>query len=501
MFATAMLKETRTMKRLITLAAIAVFCTLGTTGEAVPLPTVTSANLTAHFDASDVNNDGGATNPGDGNDVSTWTDLVGGLTLNDNFPTDGRPTFIAAGSGGIGNRDTVRFVSTGAGPATQDDLMFNNAMNFNAQTIYAVATMVDNGSVLATIMSNAFAGLNIRQTTAVSPAYFTGNASDFINANGVFHINGNPRFDIPGGFGAQHVVKAVRNAAANYTGFRFSDNITNSRRWNGDIAEVLIYDNKLNGNEAAQMNQYLNEKYGASSIPPQVIDELLSDTSQVATDPFVVDDPRHVAGVNFHYSAGAATSGTLHGIGFDNINLSGAAPPAGPFALLANVPGVTLTLNFPFTSDNTLRTQNTNATGPDAATLNTVANQMFYLGGLNHPSATMTFAGLATDQDFYVQVLGGDAGWTGDLVVQANGVNVATWMSVADGSANNASLFGFFTTSDSLGQLQLDFAISAAGSHAAIGGIILTERTPEPTTLSLLGLGALGLWRRRRRSR
>jgi hypothetical protein len=201
--------------------------------------------------------------------------------------------------------------------------------------------------------------------------------------------------------------------------------------------------------------------------------------------------------VNVHYSPGAAVSSSLLGIPFTNLNLTGGTPPTGPFALA----GATLTMSFTnFGVDNSGRTQNTGATGTDAAILNTIANEMFYIGATNHTLATMTFSGLSPLTDLYVQVLGGDDGWFGDLAVLANGASVGTWMGVADSNRNTGALLGFYAQSDLSGVLQLDFSV-ASGNFAGISGLILTIQTPEPATMTLLaaGLGALAVRRRTRR--
>lgn len=458
------------------------------TAKQVPLPAVSSATLRARFDAGDIGADGGPTSLPPGAEVNAWRDVVTGQPLNHNAPLDGKPTYIAPGDGGINQQPTVRWDATASG----GDLMFNNSMNFSAQTIIAVATMKDNGASLATMMCNQYAGLNIRQTTSATAAYFSGNDGDFIYNNGVFTINGNPRWDIPGGFDAPHVLKAVRNAPINYNGFRISDNIRPDRRWNGDIAEILVFDSKLSANDTARVNKYLIDKYALN----QVVDEALTSAAQIADQPFTHEGNQSI-GVNFHYGTTGTTAGTIHGVAFDNINLAGATPPTGPFTLTANRTPATLTLNFPFTSDNTVRTQNVAATGPDAATLNAVGQQMFYIGGNNHPTAEMLFAGLAPETDVFVQIIGGDGGWNGDLRVLANGVP-ADWTTVANSSSSTASLMGIFATTDPQGRLDLEFSI-LAGNYAGISGVIITQDVPEPLSAVLLLLGLPALARRARR--
>jgi len=456
--------------------------------RASDLPTVSSANLTFHLDAGDMNNDGGATNPGDGNNISSWMELIAGVSVN----VQSTPWWRASGLNG---NPSVRF---DGGPPYGDLVYASNAaiINTQAQTIIGVAGMTADAHVLSNLVSNGTGTSTIRQTTSETAAYYPGNSADFHFGGGSFTINGNPTNTIPGGFGAAHVVKSISPSSINIWSLRIGDN-ANNRLWSGDVSELLVYDGTLNADDTALVHKYLIDKYGID----QVVDESIGNSSQIATDPFDNGANRHV-GVNFHYG-GPTVGTTFQGIGFDNIDLTGSpVPPAGPFTLNANAAtaGATLTLSFPFTSDNTQRTQNAGIAGTDSATLNAVANEMFYLSTTNHPNALMMFAGLGANRDVFVQVLGGDSGWNGDLQVTANGTPIdADWTTVANGSGNTGSLYGFFADTDSSGQLQLDFSISA-GNYAGIGGMMLTM-VPEPSTFALAAIGLLGLLACGRRKR
>jgi hypothetical protein len=98
---------------------------------------------------------------------------------------------------------------------------------------------------------------------------------------------------------------------------------------------------------------------------------------------------------------------------------------------------------------------------------------MFYVGGTNHANPMMTFGNLGANRQVYVQLIGGDQGWDGDLNVTANGADVgADWTTVANVSANTGSLYAFDTVTNASGELSLGFNISA-GNFAGVSGVTI----------------------------
>ena len=455
---------------------------------------ITSANVTYHIDAGDMNNDGGATNPGDGNNITAWAELTTGAGLN----IQGTPSWHASGLGGAA---TVRF---DGGPPYGDLVYSNNPAiaNTQAQTIYAVAAMTVDGFVLSDLVSNTSGTSTIRQTTSETADYYPGNSADFHFGGGSFTINGNPTFAIPGGFGALHVVKSVSPSAININSLRVGDN-ANNRLWSGDVAEILVFDGVLNGNDSARVNKYIIDKYGIN----QVIDEPLRNTTQIAYDPFG-DGGWVVAAVNFvNTSPSSPGTSTLFGIAFDDVNggTQGTTydfntQTGGEFYnLTANGTSATLETRFEFFHD---RHDNGPAvTGTDAAVANLVIEDIHVISALNTiPGADqqeMTVGGLLPNQEVYLQFFGGDENWTGDLTFIVNGVDAGTWTTNTD----NPSLFGFFAKTDAQGLLDIDMNVTA-GNYSGVSGFIVFQRVPEPGTFLLLGLGGLALVplaRRRRR--
>ncbi|MCP5535760.1 MAG: hypothetical protein H7A51_05935 [Akkermansiaceae bacterium] len=221
---------------------------------------VSSANMTAHFDAADIHGDNGVSNPAHGGTVESWTNLVTNTSLNRDG-SGGNPVFIAAGNGGINNLATVRLTDG----ATDRDLLFNNAMNVTAQTVFAVLTMNNSGTAYSTLLSNANHSLNIRQGDNL-PEYFVGNSGDFVQdgSTGSIRVNGLAGRSVS--YGQAHVLEVSRTSATTYSGLRIGDNVVNpGRRWEGDVAEIVIYDGPLSEADRLQVGAYLANKYNLNT--------------------------------------------------------------------------------------------------------------------------------------------------------------------------------------------------------------------------------------------
>ena len=226
----------------------------------------------------------------------------------------------------------------------------------------------------------------------------------------------------------------------------------------------------------------------APSVHATIVDTTLTSTTQIESatnNPFFgAGATTNIAGVNLYFSHPIAAGSSLNGVFFDNINMG--APPVAPVLLTANQPGVTLTLATPGPRDNSERNQSLSSIGPDAAVLNTLAQDISYVGGSGftfNQLDTFTFAGLGANQNVYVQTVGGDiAGWDGQVLVKANNVTVGTWTSTVSGP----SLYGFNATTDATGNLKLDFSVNS-GNYSGLAGIMVSgmESVPEPATWAL----------------
>ncbi len=434
-----------------------------------------------------------------GANVSRWANLAPAV---DATTTSNFPTFQNAAADRINGHPVVRF------NGTNDYLQADGLTLTNDKTLFAVYRAALPGSTCCgtVLQAGEWNNLGAANVGGVLRPELDVSGSVALGTSVITNtpILGVANFFSSGTVGQQLYVngrlEATRNGPQATTNSIVRLGYRNIQQYDGDIAEAIIYNGVLTPTQRLWVSKYLSDKYAL----PLVVDERLSDTSQVVTNPFGDSSPL-VQAVNFRYTS-APVTGSFQGIRFDNVDLSGAVPPTGPINLTANLVPATLTLNFPLgVGANTPRTQSASFTGTDAATLAAVANEMYYIGttaGNDHPGVTMTLSGLWANHDVYVQVIGGDGGWNGDLLVKANGLTVGTWTDVADNNTATASLFGFFAKTDSAGQLALEFTVPS-GNFAGISGIIITERVPEPSTIALFALGAVALAPlvRRRRAR
>jgi len=56
-------------------------------------------------------------------------------------------------------------------------------------------------------------------------------------------------------------VRVVASSQQTYGSFMIGDNGVNNRFWDGDIAEVIVYDRALNTSGHAEIYSYLRSKY------------------------------------------------------------------------------------------------------------------------------------------------------------------------------------------------------------------------------------------------
>jgi hypothetical protein len=201
----------------------------------------------------------------DGAPVSAWASSVGGFTVT--AAAGAEPLFAA---GGISGRPSVDF------DGVNDVLKLGSSIS-GVQTVVGVA-IIDTGAVsLVGLVSTGGDRLNVRRNNTTN-FYRSdgqlGDNNDFYRADGVVdgedgvYVNdiksGSFTFDVP------HVVLSETDDGGQvYTDFWIGNaRDTLTRYWNGDIGEIILFDNALTPDERTGVAHNLGVKWGFGSDIP-----------------------------------------------------------------------------------------------------------------------------------------------------------------------------------------------------------------------------------------
>ena len=206
--------------------------------------------------------DAGTLSLSDGSPVTSWPSTAGSATLAASGAA--APTYR---SGGMNDRPSVDFDGT-------NDVMTSAGFS-NARTVLAV-TIADPGSTAIQTLITASNGeqgsvrLGFDPTTYLSGA--AGDSNDFYKHDGAetgedgVYVNNVEN----GSFtqGASHIVLSQTEAPFTYAGFRLGSSTGFGRFWNGDVSEVIIFDQVLTADERAGVFHNLSVKWNFDSPLP-----------------------------------------------------------------------------------------------------------------------------------------------------------------------------------------------------------------------------------------
>ena len=246
-----------------TLARLALASTMGAAmffgaSPASAEPPVT-AGLKLYLDASLL------TDLSDGATVTTWTDMSGN---GNNATAAGTPIYK---TGALNGEPVIRFNN----PQWANNASFTTA-NLSSQfptaaTLFIVATIDDNSYTLVDTNANTDTDewWSWHGDSKSAPAVFRSSRldryCDMPQGSNVFAISSSASaWEMSINGTSQGVASGQYNAG----GPMIIGNCSNGRSFNGDIAEILIYDSVLTPTEANQVGSYLAQKYALTTAYP-----------------------------------------------------------------------------------------------------------------------------------------------------------------------------------------------------------------------------------------
>jgi hypothetical protein len=214
--------------------------------------------IVARWDANDLQ-------LSDGAPVAAWQSNTGSFTVTATAGAEPLFTF-----GGMNGRRSVDFDGL-------NDVLKLGGSIIGVQTIVGVAIIDTGTGNLAGLLSTGADRLNLRRnnsTTFYRSEGQNGDNNEFYRADGLVdgedgvYVN-----DVKSGpftFDVSHVVLSeTDDAPQTYPDFWMgSASITLGRYWNGDVSEIILFDNALTADERAGVAHNLGVKWGfASDIP------------------------------------------------------------------------------------------------------------------------------------------------------------------------------------------------------------------------------------------
>jgi hypothetical protein len=239
----------------------------GWSGSALAAVIDTTPGLVYHLDAAtNVTASGGL--------VSGWADVNGNGQTFSQATAVKQPALIAGGApGDINGRPVLRFdgdlTGNTAGVAPNADELINAATN-TVQTVIIVNRTLQHRNLDGIIgVNNGDTG--VRRTSAAAWQH-PGNTNDLSNG-GSFFVNGVDTANAA--LNAPHIFVATRGASTAFAGTSIGDYFlvgTNTpRSWNGDVAEIAVFNRALTTNERQAIELELGAKYAIAVPEPGAV--------------------------------------------------------------------------------------------------------------------------------------------------------------------------------------------------------------------------------------